>query len=182
MDIRPIRPSDEPALRTLCLDTTPLRRREQSERFVIWQAFGQYYLDCEAATCFIAEEEGKPAGAILCAPDYADYMRRFTERVYPKCKPYGYMAMATARQTSLLHQKVAGRYPGHMQCLWPAARTDLAQPLFGALSARLEAIECRGVCAFPDKKQQGLWEALQGLGFAMLGKSGRVLTMGKELF
>ncbi|MCL2494498.1 MAG: hypothetical protein FWE98_02430 [Oscillospiraceae bacterium] len=199
MEIRPIRASDEEALRALCLGTTPLRRREQSERFVIWQSFGQYYLDCEASHCFLALEETTPGpskettpgpskegnravGAILCAPDYADYMRRFTERVSPKAKPYGYLAMATARQTSLLHQKFAGRYPGHMQCLWPASRPDLARPLFEALAAHLEAIECRGVCAFPDKKQRALWESLQGLGFAVLGKSGNSLIMGKELF
>ena len=183
MTIRPIRPSDEPALRALCLDTTPLRRREQSERFVIWQSYGQYYLDCEAANSFVAEEDGTPVGAILCAPDYADYMRRFAERVLPRCKPYGYLAMATARETSMLHQKVAGRYPGHMQCLWPADRPDLARPLIEALAARLEAIECRGVCAFPDrKKQAALWQSLEGLGFQFLGRSGRVLTMGKELF
>jgi len=183
MIIRPIRPSDEAALRALCLETTPLRRREQSERFVIWQAYGQYYLDCEAANSFIAEEEGKPVGAILCAPDYADYSRRFNERVLPKCKPYGYMAMATARETSIMHQKVAGRYPAHFQCLWPAARQDLAQALFEALAARLETLECRGVCAFPDrKKQQGLWQSLQAMGFAVLGKSGRMVIMGKELF
>ena len=182
MEIRPIRPSDEAALRALCLDTTPLRRREQSERFIIWQAYGQYYLDCEAANSFIAEEEGKPVGAILCAPDYADYMRRFMERVVPKCKPYGYLAQGTVRETSLLHQKLAGNYPAHMQCLWPAARPDLAAPLFDALSARLEALECRGVCAFPNRKQTALWQALQGLGFDVLGKSGRSLIMGKELF
>jgi hypothetical protein len=182
MDIRPIRPSDEAALRFLSLETTPLRRREQSERFVIWTAFGQYYLECEAANSFLAMEEDKPAGALLCAPSYADYARRFQERVYPKCKPYGYLAGVTARQTALLHQTVAGRYPGHVQCLWPAARQDLARPRIEALAARLEAIECRGVCAFPSRKQRDLWEALQALGFDVLGKSGQMLIMGKELF
>jgi len=183
MDIRPIRPADEAALRALCLETTPLRRREQSERFVIWTAYGQYYLDCEAAHCFLAEEGGAPAGAVLCAPNYADYTRRFTERAYPKCKPYGYLASATARQTALLHQKLGGRYPAHMQCLWPAARQELARPLFEALSAHLEALECRGVCAFPDrKKQPALCEALSSLGFEVLGKSAQLLLMGKELY
>ena len=182
MEIRPIRASDEAVLCALCLETTPLRRREHSERFVIWQAFGQYYLDCEAAHCLAAVEDGKVTGAILCAPNYADYSRRFMERVYPKCKPYGYFATATARQTSLLHQKYAGRYPAHMQCLWPVARPDLAEALFEALRAHLEALECRGVCAFPNQKQAPLWEFLQSQGFAMLGKSGRVLTMGAELF
>jgi len=182
MEIRPLRASDEEALRALCLETTPLRRREQSERFVIWTAYGQYYLDCEAANCFVAVEEGNVTGAILCAPDYADYMRRFTERVYPKCKPYGYMAGVTARQSALLHKKFAGRYPGHIQCLWPNPRPDLARPLLEALAGRLEALECRGVCAFPYQNQTALWQSLQGLGFELLGKSGRVLTMGKELF
>ena len=182
MTIRPIRPSDEAALRALCLDTTPLRRREQSERFVIWQAYGQYYLDCEAAHCFVAIEDDDIAAAVLCAPDYADYVRRFTERVYPKCKSYGYLAAAAARQTALLHKRLGGRYPAHMQCLWPAARQDFAQPLIESLSAHLEAMECRGVCAFPDRKQSALWEPLQALGFALLGKDGHTLLMGKELF
>jgi len=182
MDIRPIRPSDEAALRALCLETTPLRRREQSERFVIWQTYGQYYLDCEAAHCFVATEGDAAVGAILCAPDYADYMRRFAERVYPKCKPYGYIASATARQCLLLHKGLAGRYPAHMHCLWSAARQELARPLFDTLFAHLEAIECRGVCAFPSQKQTALVESLSAAGFDLFGKNGRMLLMGKELF
>jgi len=182
MTIRPIRPSDEAALRALCLDTTPLRRREQSERLVIWQTYGQYYLDCEAAHCFVAIENDAIIAAVLCAPDYVDYMRRFTERVYPKCKAYGYMAAATARQTALLHKKIAGRYPAHGHWLLPASRPDLARPLFEALAAHLEALECRGVCVFPSRKQTDLWESMQALGFQALGRDGRMLIMGKELF
>jgi len=183
MTIRPIRPSDEAALRALCLDTTPLHRREQSERFVIWQTYGQYYLDCEAANSFIALEEDQPVGAILCAPNYADYVRRFMEQIYPKCKPYGYIANAWARQYALLHKRLAGRYPAHMHCLLPEARQDLAQPLFEALAAHLEALECRGICAFPDmRKQPALYASLDTLGFDALGKSAKTLLMGKELF
>jgi len=183
MTIRPIRASDEEALRNLCLSTTPLRRREQSERFVIWQVYGQYYLDCEAAHCFIAMEDGAAAGAVLCAPDYAGYVRRFTERVYPKCKPYGYLASAEARQTTVLHKRLGGRYPAHVHFAVPEARQDLTQPLLAALAAHLEALECRGVCAFPSlRKQPALCESLAALGFEALGKSSQTLLMGKELF
>ena len=192
--VRPIRAGDEEALRALCLETTPLRRREQSERFVVWQAYGQYYLSCEAAHCFIAEEttpacghpskEGNvPAAAVLCAPNYADYTRRFMERVYQKCRAYGYVATAMSRQYLLLHQKLAGRYPAHLHFLLPPARQDLAQPLFEALAAHLESLECRGVCAFPDqRKQPALYETLDALGFEFLGRSSRILLMGKELY
>ena len=183
MTIRPLRASDEAALRTLCLETTPLRRREQSERFVIWQVYGQYYLDCEAAHCFIAIEDDQPIAAVLCAPDCAGYMRRFTERVYPKCKPYGYLASVTARQTAALHKRLGGQYPAHAHFALPEARQDLARPLFEALAAHLEAIECRGVCAFPNmRRQPALCGSLDTLGFETLGKSSQTLLMGKELF
>ena len=183
MDIRTIRPSDEAALRALCYETIPLRHRLEAERFVIWQSYGQYYLDCEAAHCFVALEGDKPVGAILCAPNYADYTRRFNERVYPKCQAYGYFAGASARQSLLMHKRLGGRYPAHMQCLWPESRQDLALPLFEALAAHLEALECRGICAFPDvKKQPALCNALSELGFEVLGKSARTLLMAKELF
>jgi len=183
MTIRPIRASDEAALRTLCLETTPLRRREQSERFVIWQVYGQYYLDCEAAHCFIAMEEDQAVGAVLCAPDCAGYMRRFNERVYPRCKAYGYMASVTAREPASLHKRLGGRYPAHAQWLLPEARPDLAQPLFEALAAHLEAMECRGLCAFPNvRKQPALCNALGALGFETLGRSSQTLLTGKELF
>jgi len=183
MTIRLIRASDEEALRALCLSTTPLRRREQSERFVIWQVYGQYYLDCEAAHCFAALEENKLIGAVLCAPDYALYMRRFTERVYPKCQPYGYLAAANARQTALLHKRLGGQYPAHAHFLLPESRQDPASPLFETLAAHLEALECRGVCAFPHQRRQpALCGSLASLGFAALGKSSQTLLMGKELF
>jgi len=183
MTIRPLRAADAEPLRALCLAATPLRRREQSERFVIWQVYGQYYLDCEAAHCFIALEDDAAAGAILCAPDYADYARRFTERIYPKCRAYGYLATATARQTLLLHKRLGGHFPAHIQCLLPESRQDLAQPLFEALAAHLEALECRGVCAFPDRRRQpALCDTLSALGFAALGKSAQTLLMAKELY
>lgn len=183
MEIRPLRINDEDTLRTLCLENTHLRRRLQSERYVIWQSFGQYYLDCEARHCFLADDGAGAAGAVLCAPDYAAYMRRFMGDYFPKCKPYGYSAAATARQTMLLQRKLAGHYPAHLHAMWPEDRQDLAGPLIEALSAHLEAIECRGVCAFPDaKKQPALCDSLESLGFKTIGKTGSVLQMGKELF
>jgi hypothetical protein len=182
MEIRPLRAGDTDALRALCLETTPQRKRLQSERFVIQLVRCQYYLDSEPTHCFVALEEGRAAGAILCAPSFADYMRRFGERVYPRCKPYGYNAGALARQHILLHKGFAGRYPAHCQCLWPEGRQDLAPPLFGALRAHLEALECRGVCAFPGNKQTALTVALEGLGFECLRAGGVVRVMGKELF
>jgi hypothetical protein len=182
MEIRPLRAGDTDALRALSLETTPQRKRLQSERFIIQLVRCQYYLDSEPDHCFVALEDGRPAGALLCAPGFVDYMRRFNERVYPRCKPYGYTAGALARQCMFLHKRFAGNYPAHCQCLWPDGRQDLAQPLFEALFAHLEAIECRGVCAFPGKKQYDLQDALEGLGFAYLGVSGNVQIMGKELF
>jgi hypothetical protein len=182
MEIRPLRAGDTDALRTMSLETTQQRKRLQSERFVIQLVCCQYYLDSEPDHCFVALEGGRAAGAILCAPSFADYMRRFGERVYPRCKPYGFNAGATARQLLLLHKRFAGRYPAHCQCLWPGDRQDLAGPLFHALFAHLESLECRGVCAFPGKKQLSLQGSLEALGFAHLALDGNVRTMGKELF
>lgn len=182
MEIRPVRAGDTDALRALSLDTAPQRKRLQSERFVIQLIRCQYYLDSEPEHCFAALEDGRPAGALLCAPSFIDYMRRFSERVYPKCQPYGYSAGAAARQCMYLHKRIAGLYPAHCQCLWPDGRQDLAPPLFEALRTHLEALDCRGMCAFPGKKQYALQDALEALGFAYLGPNGSVQVMGKELF
>jgi len=61
--IRPIRPSDEPALRALCLDTTPLRR-EQSERFVIWFILAAIALCLCLFSCGSQPEETNTTGEI----------------------------------------------------------------------------------------------------------------------
>jgi len=182
MEIRPLRAGDTDALRALSLETTPLRKRLQSERFVIQLICCQYYLDSEPDHCFVAAEEGRAVGALLCASNFGDYMRRFTERIYPRCKPYGYGAQSLARQCVYTHKRFAGRYPAHCQCLWPDGRQDLAAPLFEALFAHLEALECRGICVFPGKKQAALQDSLEGLGFTYLDASGIQRVMGKELF
>ena len=107
MEIRPLRAGDTDALRALSLETTSLRKRLQSERFIIQLVYCQYYLDSEPDHCFVALEDGRPAGALLCAPGFIDYMRLFNERVYPRCKPYGYTAGALARQCMFLHKRFA---------------------------------------------------------------------------
>lgn len=183
MDVRSIRATDEAALRALTLKLTPLRVRTQAERFVVWQTYGQYYLDCEAEHSLLAAQQDAIAGALMCAPSYTHYMRRFMEQIYPKCQSYGYNAKAAARQTTLLHKKIAGYYPAHLHCLWPESRQDIAGPLFDVLLPHLESIECRGICAFPDKKKQpALCETLDALGFKVREKVGSTLLMGKELF
>ena len=89
MVIRSLLFGDEDALAALCLACSPLRTRTLVERTVITQAYAKYYLDCELATCLVLEDDGVLQGALLCAPEYRDYARRFTQRYFPKLAQYG---------------------------------------------------------------------------------------------
>jgi hypothetical protein len=177
--IRPLAPGDGAALRRLCLATTPLRTRREVERFVVLQTYCTYYLERALAHCFVAEQDGALRAALLCAPDFAAYERRFAEGALQKCGAYGFAAAASARQVGLLHRAAAGQYPAHCVPFLPVDTLHAAAPLFAALQTHLEAADCRGVCAFPAKKQCELRIALGDLGFEPLGHRNGFDLLGK---
>ena len=181
LTIRPLVPGDEPALRRLCLETTPLRARQEVERFVILQTFCMYYLERELSHCFAAEEEGgELRAALLCAPDFTAYERRFVQSVQPKFAPYGMHATANARQVALLHRNAAGQYPAHCVPMFSEGLPGAAiTTLFEAMQTHLEGLGCRGVCAFTAKKQYALRETLENLGFEAISRRNGIDTLGK---
>ncbi|MDR1464630.1 MAG: hypothetical protein LBJ11_04940 [Oscillospiraceae bacterium] len=183
MTVRPCIPADAEALRVLCLTATRLRKRTEVERLVITLSRCQYYLDCEPGHSFAAEgEHGELAAAVLCAPNCVDYQRRFQERFLPRCAPYGLSAAAEARHVGLLHQTVAGYYPAHCLFHLPDSQVNETFPLLlAALAGHLEALECRGVCTFTEKKSP-LPPLLTAAGFEPLRRQNGVLIWGKELF
>ncbi|MDR2647498.1 MAG: hypothetical protein LBB67_05190 [Oscillospiraceae bacterium] len=179
MIIRPLESNDENALRDLCLAQTPLRKRTQQERFVILQSFCQYYLACEAAHCFVAEENGVMIAAALCAPDFGAYHRRFSERYAPKMAQYGVSATATSKRTLLFQQGIAGRYRAHCQFLCREADCAAAlPPLQATVANHLEALELRGVCAFVEKQRKQMLRVLGGLRYETLSKRGGIYSLG----
>ncbi|MDR1927753.1 MAG: hypothetical protein LBQ33_03835 [Oscillospiraceae bacterium] len=180
MTIRPLRSSDAGALRGLCLAKTPLRKRSEVERLLIGLIYCDYYLDYELAHSFAALAQGELAGAVLCAPDYAAYARRVQTKLLPKCRGYGLSALASAKRVSLLHQGVAGQYPAHCQLF--LADGNAAGALLEAAQAHLDALGCRGVCAFPDKREKELRQGFAAQGFALIAKKSAALIYGKELF
>lgn len=180
LTVRPLVPGDERALRRLCLETTPLRARREVERFVILQTYCMYYLERELTHCFAAEEGGELRAALLCAPDFAAYERRFLQNVQPKFTPYGMGAAANARQVALLHRSAAGQYPAHCVPMFSEGLPGEAiAALFEALRAHLEGLGCRGVCAFTAKNQYALREALELLGFEPVSRKNGMDTLGK---
>ncbi len=179
LTVRPLAPADAAALRRLCLETTPLRTRTEVERFVVLQTYCTYYLERELSHCFAAELNGELRAALLCAPDFAAYERRFTQSVQSKCMPYGITAAANARQVAILHRCAAGEYPAHCVLMLPPDFLEAVPPLFAALQEHLEPLGGRGVCTFQAKKQRNLRAALEGVGFEFVCRKNATNILGK---
>ena len=76
--IRPYRPTDRPAVRTICCDTADAGEPLENffdDRELVADLVTRYYTDCESGYSWVAELHGQVAGYLTAAPDTHAFRR-----------------------------------------------------------------------------------------------------------
>ncbi len=96
--IRPCRPEDLDAMRTICIETSSLPLQKEQDRQFLLLMYCDPYVMYAAADCFVAvDADDRPVGYILCAADTRRFFRTFRKETLPMIDRLGLRYAVTAR-------------------------------------------------------------------------------------
>ena len=112
--IRPARIDDLDAMREICIETSSMPLRDENDKQLLLKLFCDSYVEL-TSDCFAAvDENDRPIGYILCAPDTRRFFRDFREKVLPQISKMGSKYSFTARAIVTAHKLCVIFAPAHL--------------------------------------------------------------------
>ena len=155
------------------------------ERAQLCALYCDYYLDNQGETCFVAEEDGKVVGYVLCAPDVDDYQEKMHDVYMPLVKKLNsgeFYRMAAenkiqqryihAGYTAHLHVNVTADYQGK----------GIGSQLIATLLEKLKSMYVEGVRLIVARKNQRACNFYAKNGFEDIDYITNCVVYGKKLF
>ena len=180
--LRPCERGDLDGIRKVCLAlATEEWKQSDSMRQFLQTAFCDYYIENEPENAFVAEDEGRIVGYILCAKDFdawvttfnADYASR------PEMQDFKAFVMGTIENPS----NFAKDYPAHLHIdiLPEYQHAGLGTRLMNELTAHLRSIGVCGVMLEVAAENDNAVSFYLKQGFKPLKTGERSIVMGKAL-
>jgi ribosomal protein S18 acetylase RimI-like enzyme len=139
--IRPYQQKDYENLREVCFVTaTPPYNKNKD---ITAALFCEYYLNYEGEHCFVvADQDDNAVGYILCAPDYTEFVKKFTKYQLPIVRKLSFKEYVLHKLEFMYNKKVAKDYPAHLHIdIMPDfQRMGMGKKLVDALMAHLNSI------------------------------------------
>ncbi len=149
MNIRPYEEKDKENVRFVCLNSEgPCKSSKRKQNFLL-TTYCDYFIEKEGHNCFVAVNENDEAiGYILCAENYDNFKKTFTEEYLPRIKKYEFKFRKSAQLSTKLQEEYKEEYPAHMHIdvLPEYQRMGLGSKLTDRLCEHLKAKGVKGVC------------------------------------
>lgn len=156
MTIRPYQPKDFENCRKICYETSHNFDTEK-KRQALYNMYCDYYLEFESDTCFVAADENDEAiGYILCADNYDEYVKNYSEHYLGELKKLHKPFWLMRRADMFLRRNIAKKYPAHLHIdiLPKGQRQGLGHKLVDALVDALRKKGVNGVFLIVGKGNQ----------------------------
>lgn len=183
--IRPYRDSDRKAVETICVATAPAAlvatEKRKSQTLLL---YNRYYTRASQAHCFVAaDEQDRPVGYILCAPDFKVFRQGFlSKEVKALCK-LGPAAVIQGYGEAALPKPFAKKYPAHLHIdIMPEyQRQGAGRKLMDTLLAHLQNLGVPGVMLVAGAQNHQAVAFYQKYGFQRLGVMGGSIVFGLKI-
>ncbi len=181
--IREYRPEDKKFVQDICIETAAENLKDSEEKKnLLLLRYCNFYIEKCPDTCFVAEENGKPVGYVLCCPDSV-----FFKREFPKfLKKYGHLNFWQRLQCfgdTLVYQPFKNKYPAHLHIdiLPEAQRQGNGKNLIDALSKKLKEQGKCGVMLAVSESNINAIKFYEALDFKIIFRFSGTYLLGKKL-
>lgn len=138
--IREYQGKDKLSVQNICIETAAENLKDSEEKKnLLLLRYCDFYIESCPDTCFVAEENRKPVGYVLCCPDSVFFKREFPRFL----KKYGHLNFWQRLQffgDTLIYLPFKNKYPAHLHIdiLPEAQRQGNGRKLIDALSNKLK--------------------------------------------
>lgn len=182
--IRNYVPADREQLEQICLATAAeqLLKTDRDKEFLLL-CYNRYYTRCCADTVFVAEEDGRVIGYVLCDTDYEKFLADFSAHELKELKKINFIK-AAAFFFSVAAQKTYGKtYTAHLHIdILPGyQRKGIGHRLLDALAEKLREEQIGGVFLTVGKENEKGIRFYKNYGFEILKEFGTYIVFGLKI-
>ena len=136
----------------------------------IHDTFCNYYIENEPENCFVADDDGKAVGYIICAENFDKFKAIFDEKYLPRSKQFGEDRYQWAYTAYNAQEKFKDEYPAHfhIDILPEYHRMGLGGKLVAALCEHLASKGIEGVCLTCGPRNERAVNFYKKRGFTLL--------------
>ena len=169
--IRKYEEKDYENVRFVCLNSEgPDEAPDHDTGVFILDTFCNYYIENEPENCFVADDDGRAVGYIICAENYDKFKAVFDEKYLPRSKQFGEERYGWAYNAYNAQAKFKDEYPAHLHIdiLPEYHRMGLGGKLVAALRENLASKGIEGVCLTCGPKNERAVNFYKKRGFTLL--------------
>lgn len=160
---------DKDSIRKLCLDNYEIENREDTDTLAsILLMHCDCYIDKMPETCFVAvDEKDEVIGYCLCAPDFEEYNKVYSEEYLTEAVSYGVKNYIDAKMNLMNYAMYKSMYPAHIiinveDCY---RRKGIGTKLMEIIKKELKAKDIHAVMTVCAEGNEGVIAFLEGCGF-----------------
>lgn len=166
ISVRRYKPSDKEKLRDICLATSPYAANPTpAKKTAVCALYNDYYTDCEADNCFVAQKEnGEVVGYVICSTQPDDYLVAMRKHYTPVAAENRFFAPVEQKATEYLLGKFAKQgYTAHLHIDIndEGRHQGVGRKLMHALCSHFTAKGVKGVmliCGADNKNARAFYE------------------------
>ncbi len=149
----------------------------------ILNTFCNYYIDNEPENCFIAVDNGKAIGYIICAENFDKFKNIFDKNYLPLSDSFGANRMDWAKNAYNSQNTFKYDYPAHLHIdiLPDYQRAGLGGKLIDALCNHLTSKGVKGVCLTCSLRNEIAVNFYKKYNFTLLSTENNDVCFGKVL-
>lgn len=182
--IRPAEDRDIENIEYVCRMTAgPLSRQFERTGKIVALTYSTYYARAEQETSFVLDDEGKAVGYILCAPDFARYIKGYRKNEVKKLWKLDKKQCFTAYFLPLGYLPFCKKYPAHLHIdlLDEYQSKGYGSQMMNTLLEKLKGMNIPGVMLIVDKNNEGAQRFYERMGFRKIISASGGVVMAKDL-
>lgn len=156
--VRPYDKKDFRFVQDVCVATSQTVDKDTPlDRALVCAMYCDYYLDNQSEFCFVAEDDGKVIGYILCGADVDDYDSKMQNLYYPlihKLNGNAYFDFVASRKIEQRYIRNGYTAHLHIDVLPEYQRQGIGTKLFETLCQKLKEVCVEGLYLICAKKNQ----------------------------
>lgn len=178
ISIRPMMSADKAAVEHICIETAPpfLCSNDKRREYTLLM-YNRYYTRVLQHSFVAVDENDKPVGYILCAPDYKSYEQDFFRKELTDIRRLGIFCSISARSEVCSVSKYAKEYPAHLHIdILPAyQRRHIGKELMNTLFHHLKEQKVNGLMLSVSRDNKGAIAFYEKCGFRVLLKGAGIV-------
>lgn len=183
MNIRSYRKNDRNDVRYVCLYCDGPEDMSESTQNFLLTTYCDYYIEKECDNCFVAADDDKVIGYVICTENFDRFIDCFRKEYIPRIPEEEKAHRTYAEESAVFQKKYKDDYPAHLHIgiLPEYQRMGIGHKLLDILIAHLKQKGIKGIMLTVNSENKKGFAFYEKYGFSLIEKGHTEAVFGMTI-